>query len=56
MWFEGTRREKRELRTALKYEPRHYPKRRRAKALIAPRMSVGAYEPEPLAALLHQFQ
>ena len=31
VWFEGSRREKRELRRALKYEPQPYLKRRRAK-------------------------
>jgi hypothetical protein len=33
VWFEGRRREKRELRRALKYPPQPYPRQRRAKAL-----------------------
>jgi hypothetical protein len=34
VWFEGARREKRELRQALKYAPQPYPKRRRRRARL----------------------
>ena len=42
VWFEGTRREKRELVQALKYPTQPYPKRGRAKAPVAALIAAGA--------------
>jgi hypothetical protein len=49
VWFEGSRREKRALKRALKYAPKPYPKRRRVKAC---RRRVAVLEPDRSGARL----